>query len=292
MNDGTADFSLAEVSGIAGQTGMRQVGTRPPFGQYLRSLWARRGFLWTLSAGRSYAKNEGQRFGQLWGVINPLLLIVTYLFVFGYLLGTRGEIQNFVGFLAIGVVLFGLSAATLTTGSRAIRNNTGLVRALHFPRALLPLSVVLTEVLALLPGLAVLVVILPFTGEMPRWSWLLFPVAVFLQACMQAGLVLMLARVVHASADFWNLIPNAVRLMRYLSGVFFSITAVASSIPVVGAVLEYQPFALQLTLARQALMGEFDLSLTAWLIGLGWAVLLPMIGIWIFWRDEARYGRG
>jgi len=292
MHRNIADLSLAEVSKLAKATNMRQVGHRPPFGRYVRDLWRRRHFLWTLSSARSLAKNEGQRFGQLWAFINPLLLIATYLFIFGLLLRTGRGIDNFVGYLAIGVVLFGLSASTLTSGSRAIINNTGLVRALHFPRALLPLAVVLTEVLALLPGLLVLVVVLPLTGEWPMWSWLLFPFTIVLQGLQQAGMVLILARIVNASADVWNLIPVAVRLGRYVSGVFFSIAAMTANYPVIGAILDYQPLALQLTVARQSLMGEFELSLLPWVVSIAWAIVLPVVGLWVFWRDEARYGRG
>lgn len=287
-----ADLSLEEVTALARRTSMRKVGTRPPFGQYLKDLWDRRHFLWTLSSGRNYARNEGQRFGQLWAVINPLLLIATYLFIFGYLLRTGRGIDNFVAYLSIGVILFGVSAATLTGGSRAILNNTGLVRALQFPRAILPISVVLTEVLALVPGLVVLLVILPFTSEMPHWKWLLLPVPIALLLLQQVGMTLILARVVNASVDTWNLIPVAVRVMRYLSGVFFSVSVVTKGHPVLGVILEYQPFALQLTLARQTLMSEFPIQPTDWLVGLGWALVLPIAGLWIFWRDEARYGRG
>lgn len=292
MSGEISTLTFDEVSALASKTDMRKIGTRPPFAAYVKELWQRREFVWTLSSAKSTAKNEGQRLGQIWSVLNPLLLIATYLFVFGFLLGTNRGVDNFVGFLAVGVILFGLSSSTVTKGSRAILNNKGLVRALHFPRAVLPLSTVLTECLAILPGLGVLMVVLPVTGEMPRWSWLLFPIAFLLQGFMQAGIALILARIVNASADIWNLVIVAVRLMRYMSGVFFSIAAMTPNHPLLGAVLQSQPFALQLSLARQALMSEFSLQWSQWLIGLGWAVFLPVVGLWIFWRDEARYGRG
>ena len=287
-----ASMSLAEAEALARRTSMREVGTRPPFGRYLRDLWSRRHFLWTLSSARSFARNEGQRFGQLWAFVNPLLLIATYFFIFGFLLNTTRGVDNFVGFLSIGVILFGVSAATLTAGSRAILNNTGLVRALQFPRAILPISVVLTEVISLLPGLVVLLLIMPLAGETPNWGWLLLPIPIVFQLLQQVGMVLVLARVVNASVDVWNLVPVAVRVMRYLSGVFFSVTAVTSGNPTLGAVLEYQPFALQLTLVRQLLMEEFPIQWMDWAIGAGWALVLPIFGLWIFWIDEARYGRG
>ncbi|MEZ5086389.1 MAG: ABC transporter permease [Tessaracoccus sp.] len=292
MSEPIASMPLAQVAELARDSELREVGTRPPFRDYVVDLWRRRSFIWTLSSAKSLAKNEGQRFGQLWAVINPLLLIATYFFIFGFLLDMSRQVDNFIGFLSIGVVLFGLSASTATSGSRAILNNTGLVRALHFPRAVLPVSAVLTEAIMLLPGVAVLLVLLPFTGEMPSFSWLLLPLALLMQVLMQTGIVLILARIVNASVDFWNLIPVAVRILRYLSGVFFSISVVTEGHPILGAILDYQPFALQLTLARQALMGEFSLSLSSWLVGAAWAIVLPVVGLWIFWQDEAKYGRG
>lgn len=292
MGADIAAMSFDEVSALARRSSMQKVGSRPPFGQYLRDLWSRRHFLWTLSSARNLAKNEGQRFGQLWALINPLLLIATYFFIFGFLLRTGRGIDNFIGYLSIGVILFSVSASTMTAGSRAILNNTGLVRALQFPRAILPISAVLTEVLGLLPGLLVLVVILPLTGEVFSWTWLLLPVPIAMQLLMQTGIVLVLARIVNASVDLWNLIPVVVRVMRYLSGVFFSVSAVTVGHSVLGAVLEYQPLALQLTLVRQLLMGEFSLQWSHWLVGLVWALLFPIVGLWIFWVDEARYGRG
>lgn len=292
MDPDISTLSYAETAELARRAGLRQVGTRPALGAYVKDLWDRRGFLWTLSSAKSTAKNEGQRLGQLWSVINPLLLIATYFFIFGLVLNTTRGVDNFVGFLSVGVILFSLSASTMTSGSRAILNNAGLVRALHFPRAILPLSTVLTECLALLPGLGVLLVILPLTGEWPRWSWLLFPVAFLLQAMMQAGVVLILARLINASADLWNFIPVGVRLLRYMSGVFFSVAATMTDHPIVGGILTYQPWALQLSLAREALLGEFPLDPTTWLVGLGWAIVLPVVGLVVFWRDEGRYGRG
>ncbi len=290
--NGVADLSIEEVTSLARKNGMHLIGSRPPFGKYLKQLWRRRALIWTLAAARSYARNEGQKYGQAWAIINPLLLIATYLFIFGFLLKTSSGIDNFVGFLSIGVILFTFTAATLTSGSRAIRNNTGLIRALHFPRAMLPLAAVMTEFVSLLPAVAVLLIVLPFTGETPTWSWLLFLVALPLQALMQTGFVLILARIVNASTDTWNMIVVAVRVLRYLSGVFFSISHVTANHPVIGLILDLQPFALQLSLARQALMSQYELSLMPWLVGIGWAIILPAVGLWIFWFDEAKYGRG
>lgn len=285
-------MSLDEARRYAESHHLRQVGERPAFRDYVSDLWQRRSFIWTMAEAKRYAKNEGQKYGQLWAILNPLLLIGSYLFVFGFLLNASGGTENFIGYLAVGIIVFGMTSSTLTSGSRAILNNTGLVRALQFPRAVLPISTVITETLEMATGLVLLLVIMPFTGDLPHWKWLLLPVAIGLQLLIQTGITLILARLVNMSADLWNLIPVAVRLLRYVSGVFFSIAAATKNHPVLYAILEFQPFALPLTLARQAMMGEFSLDWRHWAAAAAYALVLPIAGLWIFWRDEAKYGRG
>lgn len=287
-----ADMTLEQLRDIAQQHDLKAVGSRPPFIEYCKDLWSRRSFIWTLSFAKYQARNEGQKFGQLWAVLNPLLLIATYLFVFGVLLQANRSIHNYVGYLAVGIIMFGMTASTMTSGSRAILNNTGLVRALHFPRAVLPISSVITETLEAAVGMAMLLLIIPFTGDLPHIKWLLLVPALMIQLLVQIGVVMILARIVNMSADIWNLIPVATRLLRYISGVFFSIAAVTKHRPNLYLLLEYQPFALTLSLARQAMLHEFPVDLNMWLAGIAYAVLLPVIGLWIFWRDEAKYGRG
>lgn len=287
-----AGQSLAEVRAYADSHALKAVGARPPFGEYLKDLWSRRTFIWTLSFAKYQARTEGQKYGFLWAIINPLMMIGTYMFVFGFLLKANRSIDNYIGYLAIGIIVFGMTASTMTGGSRAILNNTGLVRALHFPRAVLPISTIVTELLEAAIGLGLMLLIVPFTGDMPHIKWLLLPVAMIIHALVQTGIVLVLARIVNMSADIWNFIPVATRLLRYVSGVFFSVAAVTKGHPVLYHLLEYQPFALTLTLARQSMLHEFPVQWHLWVAGLVYAVVFPVVGLWIFWRDEAKYGRG
>jgi teichoic acid transport system permease protein len=291
--DPGAALTLEEARALAQQHGLSSLAARPGLGRYLRQLWERRQFVITLSAAQGAAKYERNRLGQLWSLLNPALLIVSYFLIFGLLLNTSRGVDNFIAFLSIGVVLFGVTATVISSGAKAISGNLGLVRALRFPRAALPISVALTELFTSWPAFLLLLVLMPVTGEPLTWNWLLFPVAVLLQMVQLTGLALIAARLVSVTQDLANFIPVMVRLMRYTSGVFFSIATFAAQFPpVVGLVLSYQPFALQLALGRQALMEEYPLQLAPWLASSGWAVLLLTVGMVVFWRGEGTYGRG
>lgn len=288
-------LSGEEAAALAKAHGLRTLGERPPLGRYLRDLWERRSFVWTLASAQAYAQNEGNRLGQLWSVLNPLLLIGSYFVIFGLVLGTRGNVENFIGFLAIGVVLFSFTSSVITSGAKAVTGNINLVRALHFPRAILPLSVMLRELIGNLPGFALLFGVMLVTGESPSLTWLLFPVAVLMQGVFLLGLALIGARVVNASRDLGNLIPVIVRMLRYISGVFFPVSHYGDQLGAPwGAILVNQPFALSLDLGRQALIGgpDFPIQWDQWLEMGCWAVATAVVGLVVFWWDEARYGRG
>lgn len=288
-----AALSIEDARALARRHGLSSLADRPTLRAYLGELWARRQFIGTLSAAQSDAKYESNRLGQLWAFFNPALMIVSYFLVFGLLLRTNRGVENFILFLSIGVVLFGIAAAVITSGARAISSNLGLVRALRFPRAALPISVALTELLTSWPAFVLLLLLAPMTGESVTWRWLLFPAAVLLQMLQLTGMSLIAARLVDRSRDLANLIPTVLRLLRYTSGVFFSIAVFAAQFPmIVQTTLAYQPFALQLTLGRQALMEEIPLTAGAWLASAGWAVALLGVGTLVFWRGEGSYGRG
>ena len=290
QNQATSMNGIGNAAAIAARYGLHRVGTRPTLRAYVRQLWSRRQFISVLATSKAYARNQNNYLGQLWSVLNPLILAGVYFLVFGLLLDTRGNIDNFVGFLTIGVFMFGFTSSSLTAGAKSITGNLSLVRALHFPRAVLPMSIALTELATLLPALVVLCGVVLISGETPSWSWLLFPVAVLVQYAFNTGCVFVAARLVVGSRDLLNVIPMGIRLARYVSGVFFPIAYYVGDNPA-GVLLEYQPIAVYLELARQCLLAEVPLDPVLWAWGVGWALLFLIVGFLVFWQAEERYGR-
>lgn len=278
---------------LARRHGLHEVGVRPPLLRYLRDLWRRRGFMTTLAVSETRARNQNNYLGQLWALINPLLLAGAYYLIFGVLLvRVTDGIENFVGFLVIGLFVFLYSASCIVTGSRSVIDNLGLMRSLTFPRAQLPLSTVLTEFVAALPTFGVLLLIVGISEGGVHVKWLLFPVALLIVSIMNAGLALLGARLMHGSRDVVNTLPVVIRMLRYFSGVFFSIQTVGGNLGTIGhAILEYQPIALALTLVRQTLLEEAPLDLVTWLAMTAWAVGFLVVGMVLFWREESSYGR-
>ncbi len=286
----TPSQDSARLAELAAQHGLHVLGRRPRLGAYTRELWQRRAFVWAMATSRSYSRNQNNYLGQVWGVLNPLLLASVYYLVFGLLLRTTGGVENYPGFLVIGIFVFTYVASSLQAGSNSVLSNVNLIRALKFPRAVLPLSVTLSELVTLLPALGVMVVLVAVTGEPVSWHWLTLVPAILLAQLFNTGAAFVLARVIVGARDLRNIIPVGIRLLRYVSGVFFSIAHYVDQ-GVLGAVMYYQPVAVYLNLARSALLEEFDATWDLWAAGVAWAIVLVLIGYVVFWQAEERYGR-
>ncbi|MFD5779234.1 ABC transporter permease [Streptomyces sp. NPDC126933] len=283
---------------LAAKYGLAVSGARPGLADYVRQLWGRRHFILAFSQAKLTAQYSQAKLGQLWQVATPLLNAFVYYLIFGLILGTKKDIPQdvFVPFLVTGVFVFTFTQSSVMAGVRAISGNLGLVRALHFPRASLPVSFSLQQLQQLLFSMIVLIVVAIAFGSYPALSWLLVVPALALQFLFNTGLALIMARLGSKTPDLAQLMPFVMRTWMYASGVMFSIPVMLKDKPAwIGDVLQYNPAAIYMDLVRFALIDGYDrsnLPAHVWLVALLWAVLLGVAGFVYFWKAEERYGRG
>src|SRR5699024_3685478 len=163
--------------------------------------------------------------GHGWLVLNPLLNGLGFFVIFGMILQTSRGIENFVGFLMIGVFFFQLTMRCVTGGVQAIRSGQSMIRAFAFPRAALPITVVVREVLNFAPTFVVLAIVLAALPPTENLTWrvvLVLP-AFVCQVLFSMGCAFVLARLGHILPDISNLVSVLARFWFYASGVFFSI---------------------------------------------------------------------
>lgn len=281
--------TIENAAALAAEHGLTKIGGRPKLRVYIADLWKRRHFALKLGSSRAYARNQHSYLGQLWALLTPLLWAAVYMFVFGFLLSTDRGVENFLGFLVIGVFLFRFTSSSMSAGARAITGNNSLISSLQFPRALLPIAVVIAEFIVLLPELLVLAALVLVTGEPVQVQWLLLVPAIGLQLLFSLGIAFIVARAVAEIRDVGNLIPFVVRALMYVSGVFFSIEHYASG--TAGQILKHNPVAIYLELGRAALLEEQTVTLDVWAWGAGFALAALVGGFIYFWHGEEKYGR-
>ena len=282
---------------LAAEAGLQPVDRRPPLGSYLRSVWQRRAFIRAFATAKTEAENSRSRLGQLWQVLDPVFTMAIYWFLFGFLLGGRGSVVNYTGFLAAGVFSFALIRQSITVSSRAITGNLGLVRAIHFPRAVLPLAVVFKQFRVFMISIPLMIIILLITGEQVTWNWLLAPVGLLLMTMFSLGMAFIFARMVAAVQDVADVLPYFLRIWGYMSGVMIPIADRLDRLgvpPWAVFIIEVNPGTVYLNIMRDALMNTYDAPGGAvnWALAVGWAVVTLIFGLWWFWRAESKYGRG
>ncbi|GAA4020862.1 ABC transporter permease [Streptomyces sp. NBC_01352] len=283
---------------LAEKYGLTVSGARPSLVEYVRQLWDRRHFILAFSRAKLTAQYSQAKLGQLWQVVTPLLNAAVYFFIFGVILeADRGMSREvYIPFLVTGVFVFTFTQSSVMAGVRAISGNLGLVRALHFPRASLPVSFALQQLQQLLASMIVLFAVTAAFGSYPDLSWALIVPVLVLQFAFNTGLALIMARAGSKTPDLAQLMPFVMRTWMYASGVMFSIPIMLEDKPAwMASVLQWNPAAIYMDLMRFALIdgyGSENLPDHVWAAAGGWALLVAVGGFVYFWKAEERYGRG
>ncbi|MEU8589725.1 ABC transporter permease [Streptomyces sp. NPDC048664] len=294
----TATDPDGSPAALAARYGLTVSGARPSLPEYVQQLWARRHFITAFATAKLTAQYSEAKLGQVWQVMTPLLNAAVYYFIFGILLGTSKHVPDYIPFLVTGVFIWTFTQSSIMAGTRAVSGNLGLVRALHFPRAALPISFCLQQLQQLLFSMAALIVILLCFGVPVSASWLLAIPALVLQFVFNAGISLIMARMGAKTPDIAQLMPFILRTWMYVSGVMWSIDKLtkADDLPhAVTIALQTNPAAVYIDLMRFALIDSFhahQLPPHVWLAATGWALLAGVGGFIYFWKAEERYGRG
>lgn len=281
--------------------GLIDVGAEATVSEYLRDLWRLREFLTEVPRSELRSRNMNTVLGNLWYLLSPILQVGVYFLVFGKLLDVSRGLSNFLGFLTLGVFLFRFSQQATTAAARSLTGNESLIRSIRFPRAVLPISVVSAEVIALAPATAVALMMAAASGESLRWTWLLLIPYTALLVMFTMGVAFIAARLNETFRDIQHILPIVFRLLFYLSGILYSVERFSEpdalgKLPPewVLRLAEYfplNPWYSLTTLAKSAVLAEVSAPPEIWISAVLWAFGTLALGFVFFKRGERRYGR-
>ncbi len=191
----------------------------------LRELWQHRELLGAFVQTELKRKYVGSALGFMWSVMNPILELVTYTFVFNVLIGVRyhpaGGTTQYALFLFCGMVTWMAFADGLTAATRAITDQGHLIKKVRFPISVLPAQVVLSAVFNQGIRLAILAFGAIIFGEGLSAHFLLAPVFVLIQAIFTLGLAYVLATVSVYFRDTVHWISPALLLWMFITPIFY-----------------------------------------------------------------------
>jgi lipopolysaccharide transport system permease protein len=178
--------------------------------------------------------------GFLWALIQPLLLLLVYTFVFSVVLrvrfGEEGSVTGFALYLYCGMLPWHAVAGALARSTEGLIQNRNLIRNARFPAKVLPTTVALSELVNQVIGTVFLLAAMVFFGRLPSWTLLLVPVLVLLQVIFTLGLCYALSTLHVFFRDTAQLVVVALPLWMFLTPLFYPESRVPESFRwVVGA---------------------------------------------------------
>ena len=192
----------------------------PPIGPYVRALLRRREFAREMSRTTLRAQHYNTVFGQLWLVINPLLLAGVYFVLVDILrAGSRGP--DFFAHLMAGLFAYYFVSDSIRLSVKSVTGGGRLILNTAFPRALLPVSSVMTGFARFLPTVIVYVPVHLIAG-LPIGPVLLWIVPLAgLMVVLATGASLLVASLQVYFRDLKNFLPYLLRVWLYASPVLY-----------------------------------------------------------------------
>lgn len=169
------------------------------------------------------SSNNSHYLGMLWEVLNPLILISIYWFVFGY--GIRGgrhvDGVAFLPWMLSGITVWFFISAALIQGSKSIYSRIQMISKMNFPMSVIPTYVITSLFYQHLILTVIAMVILAIYGYFPTVYLLQLPYIMFADFALLIGISLVTSTLATIIRDVQMVVQAAVRALMYLSPILW-----------------------------------------------------------------------
>lgn len=199
---------------------------------------------------------RGSALGWLWALIQPLIMVVVYWFVFrvGWKITTGEDQPDFFPWLLVGMVAWFFMTGMLSKGTRSLRNYSYLITKMKFPVSIIPTFVALSGLMVHLVLITLTMVFLALgTDHGVSVYWLQLPLYMLLMVAFFIAWSLFAAPLAVVSKDFANLVRSVTRVLFWLSAILWNIQTV--NISWLQTVMLFNPISFFVEGYRKSLLG-------------------------------------
>lgn len=233
--------------------------------------------------------------GPLWYIIQPLFTSIIFTLVFNNIAEiSTGETPPFLFNLA-GITAWSYFRDCLINTSDTFKKNENIFGKVYFPRVIMPMSIVVSNLLKFVIQLAIFIIfyIVFITKGMKvqlQWLDLLYlPLIVISMGMLGLGLGMIISSMVTKYRDLTFLVSFGVQLLMYLSAVMYPLAVVKEKMPNFAWIVEYNPMTTVIETFRNVVLGQGEVSVIhiGYLLLVSFAVFL--IGLVVFNRTEKTF---
>jgi lipopolysaccharide transport system permease protein len=232
--------------------------------------------------------------GPLWYLIQPLFTSITFTIIFNNVAGIdTGTVPPFLFNLA-GITVWNYFTACLNDTSDTFKKNAAIFGKVYFPRIIMPLSVVISNLLKF--GIQFLIFVIFYiyyyyqgAAISINGATLFFPLLIALMGVLGLGLGLIISSLVTKYRDFTYLISFGVQLLMYVSAVMYPMALIKEKLPNYGWLIQYNPLAYVIETTRYMLLNVGQVSM----LGLSYTFIVTVVvffvGLLIFNKTEKSF---
>jgi lipopolysaccharide transport system permease protein len=258
----------------------------------LKEVWRYRDLL-LLFVKRDFAAQYKQTvLGPLWHVIQPVFTTAVFMLVFHGIAGIGTDGIEAVLFYMSGITIWNYFSSCLTATSSTFVANAGIFGKVYFPRLVIPLSTVLSNIIKFGIQFCLLLCVMIYFGIRNKEfyfgvSWLLVPVLVLMMAGLGLGLGIIISSLTTKYRDLTVLIGFAVQLLMYITPIPYPLSFLKGKS--YGWIVEYNPLTPIVEAFRYSLFGRgsYDAAHLAY-SGI-FIVIILFIGMLIFNKVERSF---
>jgi lipopolysaccharide transport system permease protein len=232
--------------------------------------------------------------GPLWFFIQPLFTTIIYTFIFGNLANISADHLDKPLFYMAGITAWNYFADCLTKTSSVFTANASLFGKVYFPRLIVPLSIVVSNLIRFGVQMALFFITMAFyaikgSNVHPNIYLLLFPFLLILMAMLGLGLGMIISAMTTKYRDLSFLITFGIQLMMYLTTVIYPLSTVKEKYPRYEWLVEYNPMTPIIEAFRYGFLGKGTFSMLS--LGMTTAIttVILLVGIVIFNRVERTF---
>jgi lipopolysaccharide transport system permease protein len=258
---------------------------------YWLDLWRYRELFLVLAWRDIAVRYKQTAIGVTWALIQPLLIIVVFTFIFGSAAGMEAPPGvPYPLLVAAGTIAWQFFATALQQCSNSLIANRPLLAKVYFPRLVLPASSVIVAFVDFLISFVILAGVILWTGFLPSWQIVFLPVLVLIVFATSMAIGIWFAALNVEFRDFRYIVPFVVQFGVFISPVGFQTSEIVDKLGSLGWLVYLNPMVGVIDGFRWCLIGgDSPVYLPGFLGSIAITLALLFAGIVFFRRVERTF---
>jgi lipopolysaccharide transport system permease protein len=258
---------------------------------HLKDVWNYRDLLMLLVKRDFVSFYKQTIFGPLWFFIQPIFTTIVFTFIFRNIAGISTAGAPPVLFYMSAIIAWNYFSDCLTKTSTVFRDNAGIFGKVYFPRLIMPLSIIVSNLVRFSVQFLLLIILMIWYAVQgdsihPNSYLLLFPVVIFLMAIMGLGIGLVVTALTTKYRDLAFLVAFGVQLLMYASPVIYPLSAAPEKYR---WIISLNPLSGLIETFRYGFLGAGQFYPSAFLYSIIFSFSILIIGLIVFNRVEKNF---